>query len=82
MMRIVRYGLSILVSMLIFRVLNTVNLPSCTDCRAGLPFRYYQTSGIGGAGHWLVAGVIADLVCIIAVGIGLGWAWGQLLRRR
>jgi hypothetical protein len=83
-MRIVRFAVGILVSMFMFSALNTVNQPSCSDCFAfvGVPFRYYQEGGFTGGGHWLVGGVIGDLACIIAVGVGMGWTWGRLLRKR
>jgi hypothetical protein len=78
-MRFVRYALGIIVSMLLFRILNGFNLPSCKDCTVtiGLPFRYYEQTGAA-AGHWLPGGVFGDLACILGVGIGLGWLWGRL----
>lgn len=83
----VRYFVSLLASIGIFFLANVIDgrvHDHCDDCFAliGFPFPYYNAGGFAGGGGPIWAGIVGDVVFVLAVTIGIAWLLSWTSRRQ
>jgi len=82
MMRL-RFLLSAMVLIAVFKGMSEMTAPQCWDCFAhyGFPFAYYNMGGFAGGAGIIWPGLLGDLVIVILGAIVMVAVWEFVSRR-
>jgi hypothetical protein len=78
-----RFLLSAMVLIVLFKVMSEKTAPDCADCfgRYGFPFAYYNEGGFAGGAGIIWPGLLGDFATVIVGAMLITRIWELLARR-